>query len=245
MTNWAALDPYDERAGTFVYMPTFFYVVKHAEGVVLFDSGYHPALATDPEARIGDAAAVFQVEIEADDDLTSTLGRIGLKPSDVDLVIQSHLHFDHAGGLGELRQAEVMVQGSELAFARNPPLYQRDLYVQDDFADPINWVELDGDRDVFGDGRLQIVQTPGHTAGHQSLMVHLDSQSLFLLADAAYLLSKMRERILPVVLWNPDVMMDSWDRIEELEKEHDAFLITTHDIDFRERLKLAPESWYE
>jgi glyoxylase-like metal-dependent hydrolase (beta-lactamase superfamily II) len=77
-------------------------------------------------------------------------------------------------------------------------------------------------------------------------MVHLDSgETIILLADAAYMLSKMRERSLPGIVWSPDAMVASWMRIEALEREHDATLYTTHDLDFRERMKLAPEGWYE
>ncbi len=81
-----------------------------------------------------------------------------------------------------------------------------------------------------------MLSTPGHTRGHQSLMVHLDSgQTVILLADAAYLLAKMRERALPGVIWSPDAMVSSWERIESLEREHDAMLIATHELDFREQ----------
>ena len=77
-------------------------------------------------------------------------------------------------------------------------------------------------------------------------MVKLDSgQTVFLLADATYLLAKMRERALPGILWSPDAMVASWERIEALEREHDAMLIATHDLDYRERIKLAPDGWYE
>ena len=111
------------------------------------------------------------------------------------------------------------------SFALDPPVYQRLIYVPADFEHDLEWQELDGDHDVFGDGRVVAVSTPGHTRGHQSLMVRLDSgQTVILLADATYLLEKMRERALPAVLWSPDAMVASWERIEALEREHDAVL---------------------
>jgi glyoxylase-like metal-dependent hydrolase (beta-lactamase superfamily II) len=133
-----------------------------------------------------------------------------------------------------------------LRFARNPPVYQRLIYVPADFEHELRWQQLDGDHDVFGDGSVAVISTPGHTRGHQSLIVRLGSgRTVILLADAAYLLSKMRERALPAVVWNPDAMVASWERIEALEREHDALLLATHDLDFRERVKMAPEAWYE
>jgi glyoxylase-like metal-dependent hydrolase (beta-lactamase superfamily II) len=244
--DWAAFDPFDERVGTKVYNPYFVYVITHPHGTVLFDTGIHPAMGVDPVARLGPAAAAFDTRLGPEDHIEACLGRIGMTPGDIDLVIVSHLHFDHAGGLQWLTHAPVLVQREELNFARNPPVYQRLIYVPDDFEHGLQWRELDGDHDVFGDGRLMALSTPGHSRGHQSLLVKLDSgQTVFLLADAAYLLAKMRERALPGVLWSPDAMVASWERIEALEREHDAMLIATHDLDYRERIKLAPEGWYE
>src|SRR6266508_2591024 len=87
--------------------------------------------------------------------------------------------------------------------------------------------------------------TPGHTRGHQSLLVRLDGQTVFLLADAAYLLAKMRSRKLPGILWSPDATIASWDRIEEIERSENAHLMTTHELDFETSVRLAPMSWYE
>jgi N-acyl homoserine lactone hydrolase len=246
LMDWAAFDPFDERVGTKVYNPYFVYVVRHPRGTVLFDTGVHPEMGTNPEARLGAAAASFQAQVTPEDHIVERLAAIGLKPGDIDIVVQSHLHFDHSGGLEWLAHAPILVQREELSFALDPPVYQRTIYVRDDFEHDLDWRVLDGDHDVFDDGRLVVLSTPGHSRGHQSLMVQLDSgQTVILLADAAYLLSKMRERALPAVVWSPDAMVSSWERIEALEREHDALLIATHDLDFRERIKLAPQGWYE
>jgi glyoxylase-like metal-dependent hydrolase (beta-lactamase superfamily II) len=244
MTDWEIFDPLDRRAGEMVYNPYFVYVVKHPEGMVLFDSGAHPQLATDPVARMGAAAEEFVVKLDEGDAIEPVLARIGLAPADIDLVIQSHLHFDHAGGLYAFPDTPVMVQRAELEFAADPSDAQRDIYIADDFAPVEKWRTLDGDTDVFGDGRLTVVATPGHTKGHQSLLVELDDQVVFLLADAAYLLPKMRERRPPGVLWDREALLATWDRIEEVERGRDAFLITTHDLDYETRIKVAPQEFY-
>lgn len=245
LTDMATFDPFDENLGTKVYNPYFMYVITHPRGTVLFDSGVHPAMRTDPASRLGDAAASIQVQVTADDHIEKRLATIGMQPSDVDIVVQSHLHFDHAGGLEWLAHAPVLVQRDELEFALNPPVYQREIYVQADFDHDLDWQQLDGDHDIFDDGRLVVLSTPGHTRGHQSLMVKLNSQVVILLADAAYLLTKMRARLLPGILWSPDALIATWDRVEELEREHHALLMTTHDLDYEERVKLAPDAWYE
>jgi glyoxylase-like metal-dependent hydrolase (beta-lactamase superfamily II) len=245
MTDWGIFDPLDERRGEMVYNPYFVYVVKHPEGVVLFDSGAHPDLATDPVGRMGAGAEEFIVKLDAGDAIEPVLARIGLTPDDIDLVIQSHLHFDHAGGLYAFPRTPVMVQRAELEFAEDPPAEQRDVYIAEDFAPVTDWRLVDGEEDVFGDGRLIVVPTPGHTKGHQSLLVRLDDgREIFLLADAAYLLEKMRLRRPPGVLWEEGAILETWDRIEALERERDAFLITTHDLDYEERIEIAPRGFY-
>jgi hypothetical protein len=77
------------------------------------------------------------------------------------------------------------------------------------------------------------------------LLVRLDGQTVFLLADAAYLVDKMRSRSLPGILWSPDAIIASWDRIEEIEGREQARLVTTHALDYETTVKMAPESWYE
>ncbi len=246
LSDWAVFDPFDDQVGVKVYNPYFMYVVTHAKGNLLFDSGVHPQMGADPVARLGPAAATFQIQVTPDDAIDRRLATIDMEPKDIDVVVQSHLHFDHAGGLKWLTHAPILVQREELHFARNPPVYQRLIYMAADFEHSLEWRQLDGDHDVFGDGSVVVLSTPGHTRGHQSLMVRLESgRTVILLADAAYLLAKMRERALPAVLWSPDAMVASWERIEALEHEHDAMLLATHELDFRERVKLAPEAWYE
>jgi N-acyl homoserine lactone hydrolase len=245
MMDMAAFDPFDPEVGTKVYNPYFVYVITHPQGTVLFDSGAHPVLGTDPRSRLGDAAADFDVRLSPEDQIERRLATIGMTPRDIDVVVQSHLHFDHAGGLAWLTHAPILVQREELAFARNPPVYQKLIYVQQDFDMQLDWHELDGDHDVFGDGLVRVISTPGHSRGHQSLLVHLHGGAVFLLADATYLLAKMRARSLPGVLWSPDAMIASWDRIEEIERHEGAHLIATHELDYETSVKLAPDTWYD
>lgn len=241
----AVFDPFDHNVGTKVYDPYFFYLVEHPRGLVLFDSGLHPTMRTDLRGRIGDSADAFAVEMADDDDVVSQLAKLGLRPDDVEHVIQSHLHFDHAGGLEFLSHATIHVQEQELRFARNPPVYQRDVYVPADFEHDLHWHLVEGDHDLFGDGTIRMISTPGHTAGHQSLLVRLESRPILLMSDASYLLEKMRQRSLPAVVWSPDAMVESWQRIEAIEQETGAELVCTHELDFRERVPLAPDACWE
>ncbi len=242
--DWAMFDPFDARVGTKVYTPYFVYVIEHPSGTVLFDSGAHPALGVDPRGRLGEAANYLDLRLGPEHDLRRLLARIGKRPQDIDLVVQSHLHFDHCGGLRCLGHAPILVQREELAFAYDPPVYQRASYVRDDFDQGLTWEAVGSVHDVFGDGSLVIHATPGHTPGHQSLLVRLPGQTIFLLADATYLVDKMRARLLPAVVWSPDALIATWERVEEIERRTGALLLATHELDFRQSVRLAPAQHY-
>jgi N-acyl homoserine lactone hydrolase len=239
------LDPFDSRCGETIHPPYFCYLVEHPEQNVLFDTGAHPDLISDPRSRLGSAADLYDIVMQPGDDIVSKLDTIGVDPSEVGHVVQSHLHYDHAGGLEFFPDATVYVGRGELAFAHWPPVYQRDVFVPADFSHPLAWKEVGADFDVFNDGSVIIFPTPGHTPGHQSMLVKGKDRAYILVGDAAYDRAKMQARCLPGLLWNPDALVESWERIEEMQRRHDAELIFTHDLDFAENVKLAPEAWYE
>jgi N-acyl homoserine lactone hydrolase len=104
----------------------------------------------------------------------------GFDPADIAVIVTSHLHFDHCGGHLEVPNARVAVQGAEWSAAHGAPSVA---YNADDFDLGHDVQLLDGAHDLFGDGRLVIEPTPGHTAGHQSLVV---DASYVLVGDACY-----------------------------------------------------------
>jgi glyoxylase-like metal-dependent hydrolase (beta-lactamase superfamily II) len=242
----SALDPFHPDAGSKVEIPWFFYLVRHPDGNVLFDTGSHPSLVTDAATRLGDPVDDLEVTMREGDEVTSQLATVDLDPADIEHVALSHLHYDHAGGIECFPGSQLYAQRRELEFAHWPPVYQRWLYIREDFDGRRDWNELDGDFDLFGDGRVVLFPTPGHTAGHQSLLVRLDdSRALVLVADAAYLPRNIELNRLPAIVWNPDAMVASWQRIRELQRRFNAELIFTHDLAWRAKTKVAPERWYE
>jgi len=246
VADMSVFDPFHPEVGTKVEIPYFFYLVQHPDGNVLFDTGGHPSLVSDPRARLGDAADAFEVTMQEGDDVVSQLARAGFSPDDVDHIVLSHLHYDHAGGIEFFPHAEFYAQRRELEFAHWPPVYQREIYVRADFDHPVAWNELDGEFDLFGDGRVVIFPTPGHTAGHQSLLVHLDGErAMVLVADAAYLPRNIELNVLPGIVWSPDAMVASWERIRALKRRYNAQLVFTHDLAWPETTRVAPEAWYE
>jgi glyoxylase-like metal-dependent hydrolase (beta-lactamase superfamily II) len=240
----AEFDPL-EQPGTRILIPYFAYLIEHPRGTVLFDTGARLELQSDPRAYFGASADLFDFALRAGEDVASQLSRAGVAAGDLEHVVQSHLHYDHAGGLGLFPRALVHVQRAELAHALSVSPTPELLYLRGDYEGDVRWHELEGEHDLFGDGRVVCIPTPGHSPGHQSLLIRLPSQTIFLLADATYRVQRMRERTLPPNVLDPEAMLASWDHIEEIERRENARLISTHDLDFATSVRLAPNQWYE
>jgi N-acyl homoserine lactone hydrolase len=231
-------DATDERATEEIYEPSMFFLVQTSEHNVLFDTGM-----TYRQVRADDGS--LGVVLAEEDLLPGKLAEIGLTVDDITIVAVSHLHDDHAGGLPYLAGKPIHVQARELAFAREPAVYQRMFYEPDDIALQLDWVEGEGEIDLLGDGMLTLIPTPGHTPGHQAMRVRLEGGVYVLCADASYLEEKMRDRKQPGVVWNPDALVESWNLLEGLERNEGAQLLFTHDLNFREAKRLAPAECYE
>jgi N-acyl homoserine lactone hydrolase len=237
----SAFDPFGANRGADIEVPFFAYLIVHPRGVVLVDTGPHARLIDDPVAHLGAEAETFDIRCTPDDLVSIRLRAVGLATDDVTHVVQSHLHYDHAGGLSEFLHARWFVQRRELAFARHPPRYQRGFYVSAEFDHAgAPWTLLDGQHDLFGDGGIVVIPTPGHTPGHQSVVVGLDGWTAVLAGDAAYSQTAVETVALPAgaLTWSADAMIDSWNQLSRLCDARRAELVPTHDLDGRARALL-------
>jgi glyoxylase-like metal-dependent hydrolase (beta-lactamase superfamily II) len=164
------------------------FLIEHERGFVLFDAGVSPRGLDDPEAYFGGLAASLQMTFTPDLAIDVQLGQLGLTPARIRYVIASHLHFDHAGGLYLFPEATLLVGAGELPYAYWPPPAQRGVFLLNDLLPTrgFEWVELESDHDLFGDGSVVILRTPGHTPGELSLLVRLPNQTLILTGDACH-----------------------------------------------------------
>jgi N-acyl homoserine lactone hydrolase len=181
-----------------ISVPVPFYVLEHPGGVALFDCGL-PAAMVDHEDSFRQALRANDVDasLTPAETVASHLERLDIDPARVSRVVLSHLHFDHAGGLGELPNATLVVQRREWEAGFDPELSAQ-YGLRKRFFDHGHQVQLvDGEHDLFGDGSAVCVPSPGHTPGHQSLRVRSEQGDHLLIADACYACEVVETRQFP------------------------------------------------
>jgi N-acyl homoserine lactone hydrolase len=208
------------------------YLIKHAQGWFLWDTGIPDAVASMPDGLPpADPKAVHWYRPKT---LTAQLEQIGVKPSDIKAMAVSHTHPDHIGNVETFPAAMLYVQKAEYEWpgANNQPRFRPE--------HPVTLLE--GDRDVFGDGSLVILSTPGHTPGHQSLIVKLPKTGEVVLSgDAVHFKSNWDNRRVPALNFNKEQTLASMEKIAATLRKDNAQLWFNHDKAQRDTLKLAPE----
>src|SRR5215813_11519586 len=182
------------------------YLIKHAQGWFLWDTGLADAIAAMPEGqRPPDPRMTHWRRTKT---LAATLGELGVKPDDIKYIAVSHTHPDHIGNVELFPHTMLLVQKAEYEWpapfgARFKPEH------------PVQ--KLEGDRDVFGDGSVTIISTPGHTPGHQSLLVKLPKTGAVLLSgDAVHFKDNWDNRRVPESNDSKDKTVASMQRMAEV-----------------------------
>lgn len=213
-----------------IRVPVPAWLVEHPEGTVLFDAGMHPEVGTDPEGRLGGLAKIFDADYGADETCAARLAQRGFAADRIDLVVASHLHFDHAGGLETVPNARLVVQRREWQAAKDPDLAARNAFDRKDWDHGHDLLLIDGEHDLFGDGSVVCLPSHGHTPGHQSLRVRLPEGDFVLTSDACYLRQTLDDLHLPGVVYDREQMLASLQRFRALEAAG-ATLLFGHDPD--------------
>ncbi len=229
--------------GTRITVPVEVFLITHPKGNILVDTGIPKQLAIDPVARWGEAKVkITTPDLGPDEDTVSQLKKLGFTTDDVHYVINTHLHLDHAGCNEYFDKSTFLVQKDELRAAFWPEVFQRGSYYRSDFDHPLKYEELEGDYDVHGDGVVQIIRSPGHTQGHQSVLINLAKEGPFVLTgDSCYLTENMDQEIVPGIVWSPELALSSIRKLRYLRDKKGAFIITGHDPGLWPQIKHAPD----
>jgi len=223
-----------------ITMPVPVFLIEHPKGRALFDTGLHPDCRHDAAVRLGPRlAALFRIALPPGEEVSARLEAIEHDPGKVDLIINSHFHFDHVGGNALIPNATLLVQRREWEAGIDPDSAVRHGYDRCDFDLGHELRLVDGEHDVFGDGSVLCLPTHGHTRGHQSLRVRTDGGDVVLAADACYFCRTLRERRLPRHVDDRAAMQASLDRLERLEQAG-ASIFFGHDPEFWRSVPQAP-----
>jgi N-acyl homoserine lactone hydrolase len=203
-------------------------LLRHAQGNVLFDTGCHPSVAEQAEARWGGLARLMTPIMAPGENVVNALGTVGLTCDDIDAVVCSHLHPDHCGCNTFFKRASFIIHHKEVEAARAEGA-QTQGYIAAEWEQgaPIDMIA--GQRDVFGDGRIVLVPLPGHTPGTTGALVRLDrSGEFFLASDTVSFRSTLDTGVVPKNTWNADALVKSLGEIRRIENAG-AKVICGHD----------------
>ncbi len=220
--GWLQVDKasltYGRDYGTPLWIPVWSAAILGAEKKILVDSGFSSVHWVQKTLEIG-------CRQEKNEGLEFALKTIGWRPEDVDIVINTHLHYDHIGGNSMLKNARFLIQEKEWQHAHHPLKTQVWAYSTRDFdaVDYFQWKLINGTHDVVPG--VRVIPTPGHTPGHQSVIVNTAKGRVVITGDAANLVENVVDEVPPTIMWNVADAIWSVELLHSLA----AFLIPGHD----------------
>jgi len=226
-----------------VHVPVPFFLVRHPQGNVVIDGGNPLAVARDARGYWGPLAEEWEVRMSEEQHCGAQLKRLGVGADSVRHVVQTHLHIDHTGALGHFPSATVVAHARELEAARvaEPPVASG--YLREDYERPkLRWQLVDGELDLYGDGCIRLLETPGHSAGHMSVLLRLpDTGAVLLTGDASDNAAEWDGKHPPRGLFSPDQAMRSLEALRRVVRDTDALIIFGHDPDDWAQHRQAPD----
>lgn len=242
-----------------VQLPINVYVMEHADGVVLFDTGADPRVATDPDYWPTPVTGlfmrnIFDWQITPEDNLATQLERAGYSASDVSKAVMSHLHADHVGGIRHIPQADLFV--AEEAWEHMLGLHpEREMVLRRDIAIlGAKWQAIDFQPtddptlapftesfDLMGDGSMMVLSTPGHIAGAVSMLVRRsDAPPVLLVGDLTYG-DEFLERNITPANGDREVLLESFAKVKALRDNNPGLIVLpAHDLQAAEKLSGKP-----
>ncbi|MFD0795434.1 N-acyl homoserine lactonase family protein [Mucilaginibacter litoreus] len=213
------------------------YLIKHGKDWLLWDTGNGDAIASQPAGvkKLG-------IQFTVNKTLVSQLKQLGLKPSDIRYVALSHLHPDHSGNIALFPTANFLISKNEMKWAFSLPTPSS---VQRKLIEPLKSakvITLEGDTDLFGDGSLRIIRTPGHTPGHQSLLLKLaGAGNVMITGDLYHTKETYEKKLVDAGNYSRSDELASFDRFDKLVRNLKARVILQHSPEDFSTLPLFPK----
>jgi N-acyl homoserine lactone hydrolase len=233
-----------ENVGRSIEFSSTCWLIKHGSEWLLWDTGVPEAALNDPR---GWSTLPKLIVYYLEKTLTDQLAKIGLKPHDISRVAISHTHGDHIGNVGLFPNSAILLQRAEYSWITsgdgpNDNVDQLMALARKLLGTPKNLQLIDGDTDVFGDGSVILVSTPGHTPGSQSLLVQLKNSGFIILSgDVVHLEENFEKNRVPSLNTDKAESIASMEKIRQMIATYKATLFINHDKKQTDRLKLLPE----
>ncbi|RKS93005.1 4-pyridoxolactonase [Microbacterium sp. AG790] len=219
--------------GNPVRFPVYSVLVEHADGLILYDTGF--------DLEHVKAVLPFELpEQTPEQTIPGQLAKIGYKPEDIDIVVNSHFHFDHVGGNKYLTNATHLVHKMELRQVRYPEPFERLGYSDLSFDFPgARYQPISGDYEIVPG--VTLIETPGHTAGHYSLLVEFENErNMLFCGDAAYTHTTLEKEWIAGFHLDPVKSVEAIRRLNYLSRVKDADLYPSHELEPFLSWTLAP-----
>ncbi len=231
--------------------PTF--LIRHpSAGAILVDTGLHPSIATDGRENFGPLASrILKPALEPGADLPAQLRGRNLDPGEIPVVVMTHLHIDHSSAISEFPQSTFVVSETEWAAATVGPRPILNGYRRAHFNYAFDYRTVDFDRggidsyatfgrtfDLFGDGTIRLAYTPGHSAGHMSVIARLAERDFVIGGDTTYTVGQLEGSApLPPRPFDTHNYRRSLQELKLFRREFpDAIVTPGHDPEFYEQL---------
>jgi N-acyl homoserine lactone hydrolase len=232
-----------ENVGRSIAFSSTCWLIQRGNEWLLWDTGVPQSTLNEPK---GWSTLPKLIVYHLDKSITDQLAAIGLRPDNITYVAISHTHGDHIGNLNLFPNSTVLMQRAEYTWISSPDgpndnVNQLKALARKLLGTPKNLKLLDGDTDVFGDGSVTLVSTPGHTPGHQSLLVHLRNSGFIILSgDVVHLKENFEKNTVPSLNTDKAASIASMARIRRMMATYKAKLFINHDKAQSDTLKLLP-----
>jgi N-acyl homoserine lactone hydrolase len=233
-------------------VPVPAFLVEHpGAGPILIDTGFHSSVAAKPQANLGRLSRfTFRgIQMKPEQAAPAQLRERGISPSAVKVVLMTHLHFDHASAISEFPDSTFLVSSAEWAAASKQGQYHGYVKRQFDHGFDYRLLDFEGPDaqsfsgfarsfDVFGDGSVRAVYTPGHSLGHMSVVLRTARGEVLVAADAIYLRRTLDDMHLPYRTEDEHLFRRSLREIRQYATETpEATIVPGHDWDVWQQLE--------
>lgn len=208
---------YRLEPGKLIDLPLICWYIEGSDKKILIDTG-----GVDP-AKANPRWSPYKRE--NDQSIENVLKRIGIRCEDIDIVIITHLHWDHSAGSGLFSQAKIIVQEEELRSARSPFPVSVNAYIKS-IVEDIDYTVISGDRDI-AEG-VRVILTPGHTYGLQGVLVETKEGRYFIAGDTFGLFKNLEYKP-PLISGSYVDLQKYYDSLEKIAKLS-AFILPGHDF---------------